>query len=125
MRATRRQDTAAEMGLRRELHARGLRYRLHVRLPFLRRRIIDIAFPKQRIAVLVNGCFWHGCPQHATWPSANAAWWREKIEANLRRDADTDSQLAAHGWTVIRVWEHEVPREAADEIAMLVRQLQA
>jgi DNA mismatch endonuclease (patch repair protein) len=72
--------------------------------------------------VFVDGCFWHGCPEHGTWPKQNADWWREKIEANQRRDRDTDARLQAAGWTVIRVWEHEDPTQAADQIVEIVRQ---
>ena len=71
------------------------------------RRTADIAFPALKLAIFLDGCFWHGCPIHATWPRTNAAKWREKIEANRRRDRDTDSRLKADGWSVVRVWEHE------------------
>jgi DNA mismatch endonuclease (patch repair protein) len=71
------------------------------------RRTADIVFPSVGLAIFLDGCFWHGCPFHASWPKVNAAWWREKIETNRRRDRDTDQRLADEGWTVIRVWEHE------------------
>jgi len=71
--------------------------------------------------VFVDGCFWHGCPQHATWPKKNADWWREKIEGNRRRDADTDARLKEAGWLPIRVWAHEDPQVAAANIARIVR----
>jgi len=74
-----------------------------------------------RVAVFVDGCFWHGCPKHATWPKTNAVWWRNKIEGNQRRDADTDARLAAAGWLSVRVWAHEKPAEAAERIAGIVR----
>ena len=80
MARVRQKGTRAELGLRKVLHARGLRYRLHVPLLTKPRRVADIVFPSARIAVFVDGCFWHGCPQHATWPAANADWWRRKIE---------------------------------------------
>jgi DNA mismatch endonuclease (patch repair protein) len=67
----------------------------------------DFVFARQRWAVFVDGCFWHGCPEHVTWPKANAEWWRAKILANRVRDGDTDARLRASGWTVVRVWEHE------------------
>lgn len=114
-----RRDTAPELALRRALHAAGLRYRLGYPVPGRPRRTVDIAFTQARIAVFVDGCFWHGCPQHATWPVSNAAWWRDKIEANRSRDIDTDAALAAAGWTVVRVWEHD------DPFAGLARVLQA
>lgn len=116
MLATRRRDTSAELALRCELHRRGLRYRVdYPPLPGLKRRA-DIVFTRQRVAIFCDGCFWHGCPDHATWPRNNAAWWRKKIEANKRRDADTDARLADAGWIVFRVWEHEDQKRAADLI---------
>jgi DNA mismatch endonuclease (patch repair protein) len=121
MQATRRRDTPAELALRRELRARGLRYRVdYPPLENLRRRA-DIVFTRAKVAVFCDGCWWHGCPEHRTWPKANAEWWREKIDANQRRDRDTDARLAAAGWVVVRVWEHEVPVQAAERIAATVR----
>lgn len=89
-------------------------------LPGLRRRA-DVVFGPARVAVFVDGCFWHGCPVHATWPKANSDYWREKIETNRLRDRDTDQRLAAAGWLVVRVWEHERPEEAAQRIEAVVR----
>jgi DNA mismatch endonuclease (patch repair protein) len=85
------------------------------------RRRADVIFPRVGVAVFVDGCFWHGCPEHASWPKANADWWREKIEANRARDRDTDRRLAEAGWTVVRVWEHEDPTTAADRVESAVR----
>jgi DNA mismatch endonuclease (patch repair protein) len=121
MRATPRRDTPPELALRRELHRRGLRYRLHQKLlPGLRREV-DIAFPRVRVAVFVDGCFWHACPEHGTTPKSNREWWQTKLEANRSRDRDTDKRLRAKGWHVVRIWEHELPMEAADRIESLVR----
>ena len=121
MTSTRRRDTPGEVALRRRLHARGLRYRVDTTvLPGLRRRA-DVVFRKERVAVFVDGCFWHGCPEHGTWPKKNAEWWREKIEANVARDRDTDARLEQEGWVVVRVWAHESPEEAADFVEQLVR----
>jgi len=78
-------------------------------------------FSRARVAVYVDGCFWHGCPEHATWPKHNAVYWRDKIDANRRRDADTNAQLTTAGWTVLRVWEHDDAAEAAERIAVVVR----
>ena len=120
MKATRRRDTAPELAIRSALHRAGLRYRVDkAPLPGVRRRA-DVVFAAARVAVYVDGCFWHGCPLHATWPKANAEFWRRKIEANRARDADTDAALAAAGWEVIRVWEHENPGEAAFRVRLAV-----
>lgn len=109
-------DTAPELALRRVLHARGLRYRVDLApLPGLRRRA-DVVFTRARLAVFVDGCFWHRCPQHATEPKSNAAWWQAKLDRNVARDRDTDAVLAAAGWLVLRVWEHEDAQVAADRV---------
>jgi DNA mismatch endonuclease (patch repair protein) len=121
MAKVRRGGTAAELKLRRELHARGLRFRVDKPLLRDKRRRVDVVFGPSRIAIFVDGCFWHGCPEHATWPASNQEFWREKIETNRRRDADTNDQLTESGWRVIRVWEHEDPSEAADRIEAAVR----
>ncbi len=117
-----RTDTAPEIALRKALHARGLRYRVQFHVPGNRRRRIDIAFTRAKVAVMVDGCFWHGCPDHGTRPVANREWWDWKIARNTERDRDTDQLLAEHGWTVVRVWEHEDPDEAAGRVETLVRQ---
>lgn len=121
MSVARRRDTAPEVALRRALHARGLRYRVGYPVPGNRRRTIDVAFTRARVAVFVDGCFWHGCPDHGTQPRANASWWQTKLAANAARDRDTDRVLADAGWTVVRVWEHEDPRTAAAGIDSYVR----
>lgn len=121
MRSTKGRDTAAELAVRRELHRRGLRYRVELAvLPGLRRRA-DIVFTRARVVVFIDGCFWHGCPIHATKPKANASFWVEKLAANEARDRDTDRQLEAANWQVVRVWEHEDVTTAADRIETLVR----
>lgn len=117
----RQKGTLAELDLRRALHAKGLRYRLHQPLLTKPRRVADIVFPRARVAIFVDGCFWHGCPKHASWPKSNADFWREKIEANRSRDADTDQRLKALGWQVVRIWEHEDAGDAAKRIAELVQ----
>lgn len=112
----RRRDTAPEVALRRELHRRGARFFVdRAPLPGLRRRA-DLVFPRRRVAVYVDGCFWHRCPVHATDPKNNAEWWAAKLAGNVSRDRDTDARLAAAGWTVVRVWEHEDPLVAADRV---------
>ena len=94
------------MALRRELHRRGLRYFVdRAPLKGMRRRA-DVVFPRRKVAVYVDGCFWHSCPIHATQPRNNAQWWADKLSANVARDRNTDERLEAEGWTVVRVWEH-------------------
>ena len=107
MRRTRGRDNPLERALRSALFREGLRFRVHYRIPGVGRRSIDVALIGPRVAVFVDGCFWHGCPEHATWPSRNARFWRQKIEANRRRDGDTDLLLREAGWKVVRIWEHE------------------
>ena len=116
MSKVRQRDTAAEMALRRELHLRNLRYRVNYTVLDHPRRVADVAFPRLKLAIFVDGCFWHGCPEHASWPKTNAAYWLAKIEANRARDADTTTRLLAAGWHVVRVWEHEKPVDAAERI---------
>ena len=110
-----RRDTKPEIALRRELWRRKLRYRIDVAAVPGRRRA-DIVFTRGRVVVYVDGCYWHSCPDHATVPKANREWWVAKLRANVERDRDTDARLAAAGWEVVRVWEHEAPKEAADRI---------
>lgn len=116
MARVRQRGTDVEIELRRALHALGLRFRVQVPLSRKPRRVADIVFIGARVAVFVDGCFWHGCPIHATWPKENAGFWRAKIEANRARDADTTRRLRELGWEVIRVWSHEDPTEAARRI---------
>lgn len=120
MQRVRQRDTSAEGALRRELHALGLRYRVQVPVLLKPRRVADVMFAGPRVAVFVDGCFWHGCPEHATWPKQNAEFWRAKIIANQERDRDTNERLRAGGWTVVRVWAHEPPEQAAQRIALIV-----
>ncbi|MFF9900341.1 very short patch repair endonuclease [Streptomyces longispororuber] len=114
----RSRDTTPEVAVRKLLHAAGLRYRLHTPVPGMPRRTIDIAFTKAKIAVFLDGCFWHGCPTHATQPKANAERWRTKLERNKQRDRETTRQLEAAGWVVLRYWEHENPVVVAEAVAL-------
>ena len=116
MAATKRRDTPGEVGVRRALHRMGLRYSVDARALESSRRRADIVLRRDRVAVFVDGCFWHGCPKHKTRPKANAVWWRTKLAANVRRDRDTDRELRAAGWLVIRVWTHEDFERAAGRI---------
>lgn len=120
MARVRQKGTRAEIDLRKALHAKRLLFRLHVPLLTNPRRVADIVFPSARLAVFVDGWFWHGCPEHASWPKSHADFWREKIETNRSRDADTDQRLTALGWETVRIWEHEGAIQAANRIAELV-----
>ncbi|MDR2252757.1 MAG: very short patch repair endonuclease [Bifidobacteriaceae bacterium] len=121
MQANRSRDTAPELAVRRALFARGLRYRVAFR-PIQGERIsVDVAFPGARVVVLVDGCFWHGCPKHHRAPQANSEYWSAKVARNRARDAKTNQVLAAAGWRVLRFWEHEQPEQIADTVADAVR----
>lgn len=113
-------NTSPEIALRQKLHARGLRYRVQV--PFLKkpRRTADIVFHGKKVAIFVDGCFWHGCPEHATRPKSNSAFWKDKILTNRAHDQDTNRKLVGAGWKVLRVWEHEDPVKAVDRIETLL-----
>ena len=113
MQNTGRRDTAPEVALRRELHRRGLRYRVDAQVAGVPRVRPDIVFTNSKVVVMVDGCFWHSCPTHATTPKSNREWWIQKLSANEARDRRTDLALAEAGWEVVRVWEHEDPIEAA------------
>jgi DNA mismatch endonuclease (patch repair protein) len=117
MQRNRRTDTTPELALRRLLHADGLRFRKDFRLTAGGvRTTADIAFTRQRVAVFVDGCFWHGCPEHGRLPTRNAAYWRAKIERNRRRDLQVTTALGQAGWRVVRVWEHEALEDAAARV---------
>ncbi len=118
MRATPRSNTPCELALRKELFKLGLRYRIDVAVG---RQRIDIAFPNARVAVLVDGCYWHGCGRHWTVPLRNRRWWIAKISENRKRDVRNRAALRREGWAVIQVWEHEEPEKAASRIFKRVR----
>jgi DNA mismatch endonuclease, patch repair protein len=107
MMRTRRRDTPAELRLRSALHRRGLRFRVDCAPISGARSRADVVFSSAKVAVFVDGCFWHGCPVHGTSPKANAEWWEAKIDGNRLRDRDTDRRLREAGWQVVRIWEHE------------------
>lgn len=125
MARVRQQGTDIEIALRRALFRAGLRYRVSYVVSEQPRRVADIAFPRLKIAVFVDGCFWHGCPEHASWPKQNASYWRNKIETNRLRDADTNARLTDMGWTILRFWEHVSPEEAAKAVGLLVARVKA
>lgn len=118
MRANRGKDTGPELALRSALHRTGKRYRVHTRLTVGDLRVRpDVVFTRQRVAVFVDGCFWHACPQHGQLPVANRPYWTQKLEANVRRDRRAEAALTAAGWRVVRIWEHE-PVDRAVELVL-------
>lgn len=121
MQSTPQRNTPAELRIRKLLHAMGLRYRVDAKPLVDSPRRADIVFRRARVAVFVDGCFWHGCPEHGTWPRANQRFWRAKILANKERDTDTNKRLRTGGWAVIRAWEHEDPGAVVRRIEKLVR----
>lgn len=126
MKRQRQRDTKAELTIRRLLHGRGMRYRVHSALPMDGvRRTVDILFPRARVAVFIDGCYWHACPVHGTRPKANSEWWAQKLDSNVARDRDTDRRLVAGAWTVVRIWEHEDPEAAANRVQQAVLGLDA
>lgn len=122
MQATSRADTPAEVELRRELHHRGLRFRKDYPVGGVTRSRPDIVFTRQKLAVFVDGCFWHSCPEHATSPKTNSEWWQAKLAANVERDRRHTAELEDAGWAVMRFWEHEPSEGAADAVVELLRE---
>jgi len=120
MERQRQRDTKPELALRSELWRRGLRYRVDTGI-LERRRRVDIVFTRSRVAVFVDGCFWHGCGDHGSLPKSNREWWEMKLAANAARDAAANDDLSRAGWLVMRVWEHESVTSAADAIEAAVR----
>jgi DNA mismatch endonuclease, patch repair protein len=116
MQGNRSSDTGPEVALRSALHARGLRFRKHHRPVAGLRCRADIVFPSERVAVFVQGCFWHGCEAHGVSPQTNAAYWNAKIARNRERDAQNSAALTAAGWRVLQIWEHESVDEAAAQV---------
>jgi DNA mismatch endonuclease (patch repair protein) len=121
MKGNRSTGTAPEIALRRALHRRGLRFRKDYKITAAGRGVrADVVFPRQRVAVFVDGCYWHGCRQHFRMPTRNAEYWAAKIERNKARDRRVSDELGAAGWRVLRVWEHEPPDDAAALVAEAV-----
>ncbi|MBH1932777.1 very short patch repair endonuclease [Streptomyces sp. AV19] len=121
MRGNRGRDTKPEMLLRSLLHREGLRYRVNARPIKGLRRSGDVVFPKQKVVVFVDGCFWHVCPEHHRPATRNTEFWNEKFQNNQRRDIETTRLLEEAGWTVIRAWEHEAPGDVAQRVIATVR----
>lgn len=107
-------DTGPELLLRRRLWAMGIRYRVNHRCEGVR---ADIAVPRKKLAVFIDGCFWHGCPQHGVRPKTNVDFWSRKLDGNIARDRRQTESLRLAGWTVVRLWEHEVERDPAGSAA--------
>lgn len=123
MLANRRRDTGPEMRVRRLLYAAGLRYRVDYPIPaFNRRRRADIVFPRLRITIFIDGCFWHGCPDHFAAPKSHVHYGEPKIARTQERDLETTTQLRAAGWEVMRFWEHEAPTAVAERVLARIRQ---
>ncbi|MCX4484886.1 MULTISPECIES: very short patch repair endonuclease [Streptomyces] len=122
MQAIRSRDTKPERLIRRLVHANGLRYRVAARpLPDLR-RTADMVFRPAKVAVFIDGCYWHGCPEHYVSPKTNPGYWSEKVARNVARDRDTDERLSAAGWLVLRFWEHQSSDACALSIISAVRE---
>lgn len=120
MQAIRSRDTKPEKLIRRLVHANGLRYRVAAKpLPDLR-RTADMVFRAAKVAVFIDGCYWHGCPEHYVAPKTNPGYWSDKVARNMARDRDTDQRLTEAGWLVLRFWEHSSAEECAAEISRLV-----
>lgn len=116
MRSMPEHSTGPEMAVRRLLFANGIRYRVQYPVPGAFRRTIDIAFPRKKVAVFIDGCFWHGCTEHKNIPAHNRDWWKNKIEQNQSRDRDTDEKLHNAGWLVLRYWEHDPAERIVSEV---------
>src|SRR5262249_14274935 len=121
MQGNRSRDTKPELALRSAVHALGLRYRVSTRPLTDVRLTADLVFRVAKVAVFMDGCFWHGCPEHGTWVATNSTYWADKISRNQQRDVRINDLLTKAGWLVVRIWEHEPPQEAALHIAAVVR----
>lgn len=122
MKGNRGRDTGPEMAVRRIVHARGLRYRVDARPLVALNRRADLVFSRAKIAVFIDGCFWHGCPDHHTVAKSNATYWAEKVAGNRERDLDTSKRLREAGWLVLRFWEHQRPEEVAEAVVRAVQE---
>jgi DNA mismatch endonuclease (patch repair protein) len=120
MRSNRGRDTGPERAVRTLLHQAGFRYRVDY-APLGGRRRADIVFVRKKVAVFIDGCFWHSCPIHASQPRRNADYWLPKLQRNVARDRETDEQLEEAGWTVLRFWEHESPASVASRVSDVVQ----
>lgn len=122
MLGNRGRDTSPELAVRRILHRAGLRYRVNIQPDPSVRRKADIVFTRRKVAVFIDGCYWHGCQEHFKMPKTNLQYWTKKIEGNRSRDADTDRRLGNAGWSVLRYWEHEAAMDVAQSVLQHVRE---
>lgn len=122
-RGNKKADTRPELAIRSLLHAYGYRFRKNYLVRLLNQRAVrpDIVFTRRKVAVFVDGCFWHCCPEHGTAPRSNSSYWQQKLKGNVERDRKNDCALVAAGWTVVRVWEHEASEAAAQKIANILK----
>ncbi|WP_327676546.1 very short patch repair endonuclease [Kitasatospora sp. NBC_00458] len=120
MRANKGRDTTPELRLRALVHAAGLRYRVSARPLTGLRRTADLVFTKAKVAVFVDGCYWHGCPEHGTTPAVHQEFWTRKLNRTKERDIETNRALREAGWTVVRLWEHTPPEVAAETVVAAV-----
>ena len=119
--ANKARDTKPELAVRRLLHARGLRYRVNAKPEPDLQRTADVLFSRWKVAVFVDGCYWHGCPQHYRAPRTNAGFWEAKVTRNRERDAETTRLLEERGWSVLRFWAHLDPEHVAEVVEEAVR----
>jgi DNA mismatch endonuclease, patch repair protein len=122
MLGNRSRNTKPELALRKALHRLGLRYRAGIRPVPSVRRTADVVFTRAKVAVFVDGCFWHGCPAHYVASASNTQYWDTKIQHNQERDRETDELLGAAGWRVVRIWEHDSPEAAAIAVKQIVNE---
>ncbi|WP_093477387.1 MULTISPECIES: very short patch repair endonuclease [unclassified Streptomyces] len=120
MQAIRSRDTTPERLIRRLVHAKGLRYRVAARPESALRRTADMVFRPAKVAVFIDGCYWHGCPEHYVSPKTNPGYWSDKVARNMARDRDTNERLRAAGWLVLRFWEHQSAEECSEAICQAV-----
>lgn len=120
MLGNRNRDTSPELALRSLVHAAGLRYRVAAKPLEGMRRTADLVFRSAKVAVFIDGCYWHGCPEHFMLPKTNTDYWRDKIDRNIARDRNTDQRLAEADWVVLRFWEHQPAEDCAGVVCDVV-----
>lgn len=125
MRGNRKFNTRPEAAVRSALHRRGLRFRKHDRPLATLDCAADIVFRREKLAVFIDGCYWHGCPEHGTQPTTNATYWTAKLARNVERDRRNDAALRGAGWLVLRAWEHEDPNAVAERVHEVVMERRA